>query len=125
MRFDMQSRGFVLTDALREYTGRRLKFALARAGDRIRQVTVRLSDVNGPRGGIDKACSIQVTLNGLASVMTEDTEADLYLAIDRAAARTGRSVARLVARRREHLPAEPELAEPAIPAEIVPHLRIK
>ena len=125
MQIDIQSRGFALTDALREYAERRLRFALARVGDRIRRVRVRLADVNGPRGGIDKACSIQVTLNGLASVMTEDTEADLYLAIDRAAARTGRSVARLVARSREHLPAEQELAEPAIPAEIVPHLRIK
>ena len=117
MQIDIQSQGFALTDALREYAERRLRFALARVGDRIRRVRVRLADVNGPRGGIDKACSIQVTLNGLAAVMTEDTEADLYLAIDRAADRTGRSVARRVARRREHLPAEPDFIEPAVPAE--------
>ena len=117
MRFEMQSRGFVLTDALREYTGRRLKFALARAGDRVRRVTVRLSDVNGPRGGIDKRCRIQVTMNGIAAVVIEDTEADLYLAIDRAADRTGRSVARRLARSHEHLPAEPDFIEPEVSPE--------
>lgn len=116
-QFEMQSRGFVLTDALREYTGRRLKFALARAEGHIRRVTVRLSDVNGPRGGIDKRCRIQVTINGLAAVVIEDTEADLYLAIDRAADRTGRSVARRLARSHEHLPAEPGVIEPEVSPE--------
>ena len=114
MRIEIQSQGFALTDALREYAERRLKFALARAGDRIRRVTACLSDVNGPRGGIDKRCRIQVTLNRLAAVVIEDIEADLYLAIDRAADRTGRSVARRVARSREHLPAEPDFMAPAV-----------
>ena len=125
MLIEIQSQGFSLTHALREYTERRLHFALARVGDRIRRVRVRLADVNGPRGGIDKGCRIHVMLNGLATVVIEDTEAELYLAIDRAADRAGRSVARRVTRSREHLSAEQELAEPAIPAEIVPHLRIK
>ena len=97
MQIDIQSQGFALTHALRDYAERRLKFAVARAGDRIRRVRVRLSDVNGPRGGIDKRCCIQVMLNGLAGVVIEDTEANLYLAIDRAADRVGRTVMRRMA----------------------------
>ena len=38
-------------DALREYTTRRLSFALRRFERRIRHVTVRLVDLNGPRPG--------------------------------------------------------------------------
>ena len=49
-----------------------------------------------PRG-IDKRCRIQVTLNGLGAVVIEDTEANLYLAIDRAADRIGRNVMRRLA----------------------------
>lgn len=86
MQIDIQSQGFALTHARREYTERRLQFALARVGDGVRRVTVRLFDVNGPRGGIDKRCRIQVMLDGLADVVVEDTEADLYVAIDRATA---------------------------------------
>ena len=97
MQIDIQSRGFALTHALREYTERRLRFALVHAGDHARRVTVRLLDVNGPRGGIDKRCRIQVMLNGLAAVVIEDTEANLYLAIDRAADRIGRNVMRRLA----------------------------
>ena len=100
MQIDIQSQGFALTHALREYTERRLQFALTRVGDRIRRVTVRLFDVNGPRGGPDKCCRVRVMLNGLAAVVIEDVEADLYRAIDRAADRIGRTVTRRMAHRR-------------------------
>ena len=75
MQIDIRSRGFALTHALREYVERRLRFALVHAGDRVRRVAVRLTDVNGPRGGNDKRCRIQVTLNGFPTVVIEDTEA--------------------------------------------------
>jgi len=99
MQIDIQSHGFALTRALHEYAKRRLRFGLLHAGDRVRRVTVRLVDVNGPRGGIDKRCRIRVTLNGLAAVVIEDAEADLYRAIDRAADRLGRTVMRRLAHR--------------------------
>ena len=107
MQIDIQSRGFALTHALREYTGRRLRFALVLAGGRVRRVAVRLFDVNGPRGGIDKRCHIRGALNGLAAVVTEDAEADLYLAINRAADRIGRNVMRRLARHNARPDEEP------------------
>lgn len=102
MQIDIQSRGFDLTEGLREHTERRLKFALGWASYGVRMVTVRLSDINGPRGGNDKRCRIQIPLPGGQDVMIEDTEADLYVAIDRAADRTERTVARRLERLRQH-----------------------
>ena len=49
-------------DALREYVVRRLSFVLRRFSHRIRRLTVRLADVNGPRGGLDSRCSIAADL---------------------------------------------------------------
>ena len=97
MQIDIQTHGFSLTGPLRDYTERRLRFALARAADRVRRITVRFFDINGPRGGIDKRCRIQVMLNGLGGVVIEDTETNLYLAIDRATDRIGRNVMRRLA----------------------------
>jgi putative sigma-54 modulation protein len=76
--------GFDLSAGLREHVERRIHFALDRASQYVRKVSIRLSDVNGPRGGEDKRCSIQVTVAGAADVLIEDTEPDLYVAIDRA-----------------------------------------
>ena len=102
MRIDIQSRGFDLTEGLREHTERRLQFALNWASHDVRTVSVRLFDINGPRGGNDKRCRIQIPISGGQDVVIEDTEADLYVAIDRAADRTERALARRLERQREH-----------------------
>ena len=62
---------------------------------------MRLSDINGPRGGRDKRCRIQVPFAGKPNVVIEDTESDLYVAIDRAAERAERAVVRRLERLRE------------------------
>ncbi|MDP3482877.1 MAG: ribosome-associated translation inhibitor RaiA [Sulfuricella sp.] len=103
MQIHIQSQSFTLTDALREHAEHRLRFGLSHASDHIRRVEVRLSDINGPRGGADKRCSIVVALESLPDVVIEDIENDLYVAIDRAADRASRSVARCLERKREHV----------------------
>ena len=63
---------------------------------------VRLSDINGPRGGRDKRCRLHLVMPGRANVVIEDTRADLYTAIDCAADRAARTVARKLARLRSY-----------------------
>ncbi|MEO8838010.1 MAG: HPF/RaiA family ribosome-associated protein [Herbaspirillum sp.] len=102
MQIVIQARGFTLTASLRKYIERRIRFALDWAKYHVRKVSVRLSDLNGPRGGEDKRCHIQVAIPGGANVVIEDIQADLYVAIDRAADRVGHTLARRVERKREH-----------------------
>lgn len=98
MKIDIQALNFPLTNSLRSHIERRLKFALSTRDDHIQRIMVRLSDINGPRGGEDKCCHIQVVLPQISDVVIEDTEADLYAAINRAADRAGRTVGRKLAR---------------------------
>lgn len=100
MQIDIQARDFPLTDALCNHTKRRLSFSLSARDNHIQRVIVRLSDINGPRGGADKCCHIQVVLAHLPDVVIKDTEADLYTAIDRAADRAGRTAGRRLMRQR-------------------------
>lgn len=113
MHIDIQTHGFRLTPGLREHVEKRLAYALTHAGDSIMRLTVRLSDVNGPRGGDDKRCLIEARLKQSPAVVIEDVEADLYVAIDRAAERAGRTLARRLARQREFAPALPVAPESA------------
>ncbi len=99
MQINIQARSFSLTNALRSHIQRRLRFALTSSAHHIQRVMVRLSDINGPRGGSDKRCQIQVVLEGLPDVVIEDTESDLYSAISRGTGRAGRAVARRLRRR--------------------------
>lgn len=65
----------------------------------IERVTVRVMDVNGPRGGIDKLCRIKVVLSGLPSVVFESQALTLKAAINGALSGTERTVRRSVQRR--------------------------
>lgn len=101
MQMDIQCRGFDLTDGLRDYARKRLAYSLHCGDGYIGRVIVRLS---GPRGGKDKRCHLEVRLKGLPEMVIEDTEVDLYVAINRAAERAGRALARRLDRQREFAP---------------------
>lgn len=82
---------------LTQLAHRRLEYALGRVSSRVRSVTVRLTDVNGPRGGVDKKCAVAVRLaRPKRLIVIEDTDADTAIAIDRAADRAARAVVRAV-----------------------------
>jgi ribosome-associated translation inhibitor RaiA len=81
---------------IRKQLGRKL----AKFGRAIERVSVRVTDVNGPRKGIDQVCRIKVVLSGLPSVVVEAQDAVLRTAIGRALAGTERTVRRNVRRKR-------------------------
>lgn len=100
MQIDIQARNFSLTKALRSHVERRMRFALGTRDEHILRVKVRLSDINGVRGGVDKCCHIQVVLPHLPDVVIEDTELNMYEAIDRASDRASCTISRKLARQR-------------------------
>lgn len=115
MILQIQAHDFTLTTGLREHAAARLAYALNHGRDIVTRIIVRLSDVNGPRGGVDKCCGIEVRLKGAPTLIIEDTQADLYVAIDRAAERIGRTLDRRLARQRD-FPAV-SMARQPLPAE--------
>jgi ribosomal subunit interface protein len=99
MELQIRSEGFRTTAALHAFTRERLDFALDRFRGLVAKVRVRLSDDNGPRGGIDKRCRFEVRLRGAPAVLIDERSDDLYTAIARAAQRVERQVARLASAR--------------------------
>ena len=96
MRFTIRTSHGIPAAAAR-VARQRLLFALGRFAGRVRSLTVRLSDVNGPRGGRDKRCAIALRLAGSKRlIIVEDLDVELAAAIARAADRTARAVARAV-----------------------------
>ena len=100
MKLDIHARNFHLTDALSDHITRSLQSALNNFASKIESVTVRLEDSNGPRGGKDMACHLQVDLRGFGSVIIEHQRRDVYAGIDEAADRAKRTVRRRINRRR-------------------------
>lgn len=99
VRIQIRERNVEISDRLRTHIERKLGFELARFGQRIARVIVRFSEAQGDRSA-DKRCQIHVGLKS-RSARVEDTDADLFVAVDRAAERLSRSVAHVLERERE------------------------
>ncbi|MDO6387548.1 HPF/RaiA family ribosome-associated protein [Uliginosibacterium sp. 31-12] len=101
--------GTPLDHAVIAHIERRAEFALARLKLHVQQVQVGLIDLNGPRGGIDKCCQVQVKLAGEPALVVAETSEDSYAAINRAFSVASHLAARRIERRshRRH----PEMSE--------------
>ncbi len=73
-----------MTQALADHVWRWPGLVLTPYSDRMQWVSVSVADKDGPHGGVDTFCRIQVHLIGAPVALIEDVGADLYAVIDRA-----------------------------------------
>lgn len=100
MHIVLHTSRLTVSNSTKLHLERRLGFALGRFADVISAIDVRLEDVNGPRGGIDKMCRIRVNVPGAATpVIVEVIDEELRTAIDIASDRVGRTFSRRLDRR--------------------------
>jgi putative sigma-54 modulation protein len=99
MEINLTALNFQLSLDQHEYVERRLTYALESNASLIGAVEVWLSELNDPNAQRNQRCLVQVTLKGGALIVVDTTEADLYVAIHRAADRAGWKVARCLSRR--------------------------
>ncbi|BAN25379.1 putative uncharacterized protein [Caballeronia insecticola] len=116
--------------AMHELAKARSEFVFRRLAWLISKATVSLSDINGPRGGVDKRCQVEVQLSRDNKVVATSIARDWRGAIDLALARAVRT---LVRRRQQVKPTRRvrarglawELApEPALQEAPAPRMRL-
>ncbi len=76
-----------LAEALQTFLERRLQFALAAYGPQLGMVTVRVDNGQESRETRIKRCEVKAELTPTGEVVASETNADLYVAIDRAVRR--------------------------------------
>lgn len=80
---------------------RKLGMKLGKYASSIERISVRVADVNGPKGGVDQRCRVKVVLMGLPSIVVARQDAVAQVAIDAALRATAEAVSRVLGRRRE------------------------
>lgn len=100
MRVELKTDDVNVSEGLKPRIERRIREALARFGTRIGRVVVFLRDLDGPEEGIDKSVRILARVEGVGLVGALVVDSDWRIAVDRAADRIGRNVAREVIRHR-------------------------
>lgn len=85
---------------LRDFAEQRLRFVLRRAAFLVPRVKIRLSDLNGPRGGVDKQCRIELMPERGTPIVVTSAGEDWRLAFENALTRGSRALVRSWQRRR-------------------------
>lgn len=114
MKIELHCAGLAATTKLHGHVQRRLGQALGRFRDRVQWARVWLKDVNGPRGGSDKECLVQLRVKGGSDIILQEREADAHSAFDRAAGRVIYALMRQLGRQRR--PARRRAALELLPA---------
>ena len=98
---------------LRALTERRVRFVLRRLGWIVPRAEVQMSDVNGPRGGVDKRCQVELRTDGAGTVVVSSVAHSWKVALDDALARAARFLMRELRRRSDSRRIRQRLADPA------------
>lgn len=79
---------------LRDVSIERVRFALRRLGGLVPRAKVQFSDVNGPRGGVDKRCKVELTTETAGTVVIASLASDWRTALERSLGRATRVLRR-------------------------------
>ena len=96
MRLDIRSMHLVLDNGALDHIRRRFEHGLDHFTRYILRVRILLSDVNGPKGGADKHCLVQLQLRGAPEIVIKEEGVVLFSVIDRAAGRLAVAVSRAI-----------------------------
>lgn len=89
------------SEALEQIVQERFEAALGQHESWIDRVSIRLSDENGPRGGVDKLVRVEIGIRGAKPLFIEQRGSDFYIVINHAAERAKQVAGRKVAKLRE------------------------
>lgn len=83
---------------MRDFSVQRVHFALRRLRRFVPHATVQLSDINGPRGGVDKRCQVELKTEKAGTVVIASMAPDWRSALDLSLTRAARVLARSLQR---------------------------
>jgi hypothetical protein len=81
-------------DAWKEAALQRVRFALRRIGGVVLRAKVRFTDINGPRGGVDKHCLLEVKTEKHGVLVVSTLASDWRVALNEGLSRLVRTLTR-------------------------------
>jgi putative sigma-54 modulation protein len=100
MNMTIQTQGFKLTRPLEQFTRHQVTKALRCCSDNVERVVVRLKDINGPKGGEDKHCIVEIKLSSKPKLVITKTSSDMYNSVRQTTKKVARTALRQLKKRR-------------------------
>src|SRR5690606_3566344 len=88
------------SDSDREYIRKKIGEKFRKAAGKIVRLSLRVRDINGPKGGVDHVCRIKILPFGLPPIVVEERSTRLLTAVDEALRTAERTLVSTLNRRR-------------------------
>ena len=101
MKVVIRSNDFTLTDSLRTFLNEQVRKSMSVCARNIELITIRLKDINGPKGGVDKECIVEIQIANQSPVVVKKRNSDAYRGIRQAVTRAARVALRRLRKRQD------------------------
>ena len=102
MKIDVTIKHTCSDNKISYQVARRVQLALSRFGTSILSIKVRITDTNGPKGGVDTRCVVSVNLASGGEVVVQNEGENVFSALNHCLSRAGRTINRSLERRRDN-----------------------
>ena len=117
MQISVNSTNLDISEKLNLELNQRIKSTFSRINERIAKVTISLKDINGPKGGNDKECKVQLTVPGLQPVVVASRKDKVGKAIS-ASLRTANQTLIRKLKKIQNIERKPPVVAPDLPDEV-------
>ena len=113
MQTTIHSTDFSVTEALNIFINRRARKSMTPCAEWVESLTIRLKDINGPKGGQDKECCVEVKVADHPPIVVRKRSTDAYKSVQTALSRAARTTLRKIEKRRNYKDNSPKHSAPA------------
>jgi ribosomal subunit interface protein len=94
MKIDIQSKELKLGQTFKHNIKVKIRRLFQHNSDAINRINITVADINGPKGGEDKVCKINVSVGGGPNILVSAREASAYKAVTQAIKRASATLNR-------------------------------
>ncbi len=94
MKIDIQAKQLKLGQTFKHNIKVKIRRLFQHSIEHIDHINITVADINGPKGGEDKVCKINVSVGGMPNILVSAREASAYKAVTQAIRKASASLNR-------------------------------
>ncbi len=94
MKIDIQAKQLKLGQTFKHNVKVKIRRLFQHNMDQINRIDITVADVNGPKGGPDKECKVNVSVGGGPNILVSTREASAYKAVTQAIKKASQTLRR-------------------------------
>lgn len=101
MKIDIQAKQLKLGQTFKQNVKVKIRRLFQHNSEEVNRIDITLADVNGPKGGEDKVCKVNVSVGGGKNILVSAREASAYKAVTLAVKKASATLSRQRQKARE------------------------